>query len=183
MDTIVTAGSALGYIDLALIGAVYYKLNKRIDSISPSDSLNIGAKAASSSSSGIFGGSTGVGSSVKLQDRILRLETDNEVLLQRMQCYDKLFEQILCFIKENKSHMEIPVQIERHLQQAQPERQPDCSPSRKTSLKARRVDSILTRKECFVDDEVADVAEDASEVVVEASKDDSDEDDMFSFLQ
>lgn len=148
-------GAVVSFVDLALIVAMFVHFNKRIGVLEKNTgNVSASSKAVASKSS----------NTSKLEDRVITLESDIEVLLQRLHCYDDLLGKIIGRIKET----DLPT-----------EKYTECTPPRMTSIRSRKDESLLARKEPFVEVNVGDEPQEVSYEV----ESDSDEDEMFSFLK
>lgn len=155
-STLTTAGTVLSFVDLALIGGVYFTLNNRLKNLEGDTSV-VSSKAPS-----------GTLSKINLEERVVSLENTNEILIHRLRCYDELFKKIMIRVKELDDSQT------KHVEAS-------SSPPRRTNIRIRRDNSTrLARKEPFVD-----YTEDSDEVRSSdppLSPEESDEDDMFSYL-
>ena len=146
-----TTGNVLSFVDLILIGCVFVYFNRRIGSIEKTTGISVSGSAYDSKKT-------------VLEDRVISLENDIEVLLQRLHCYDDLFGKIINRLKES----DLP-----------PEKFLESTPSRRTSIRSRHNESLLARKEPFVE-----VCIENDTPVKESYPDiESDDDAMFSFLK
>lgn len=125
-SAIQTTATALSFVDFFLLGAVFVYFNRRLNA------LEKGSPLIASSSDNCKPESA--------EQRILALENNIEVLLERLNCYDTLFSKIMSRMRDcmGGQHMvSVPSPI-------------TASPKR-TSLRSRTNESVIARKEPFVD--------------------------------
>lgn len=96
-STIGATGAILGAVDLAAIAGVFFYLNNRISVLEKAN--------GSSPTSGLNAVSTG-DVDQKAETRIARLEDEIEILLERLDAYDKLFAKLMYSMKEISMHGE-----------------------------------------------------------------------------
>lgn len=189
-----TTCNVLSVVDFLLIGGMFFYFQKKISNLEKGGFTSTADSTASTPATPFTSSEnkTKESSSKIIEKRVLRLEKDNEVLLQRMQFYDELFSKILSHIKENKDH---GASSHVHHQSLDPSQASLASPVRKTYLQHRSSDSLLKRKEPFIDEsEVgeseageykSDVIPNKIKEVDEDGEDGEDdyEEDMFSYLK
>lgn len=138
-----TTCNVLSVVDFLLIGGMFFYFQKKISNIEKggvnSDSFITASESVKKESSNKI-----------TEKRILRLEKDNEVLVQRMQFYDELFSKILSHIKENKDHQKLQKILEDPSGPAA-HVMPSVSPVRKTHIQRRSKVSLFVKKEPFAD--------------------------------
>lgn len=141
--------SAVSVVDLALMGAGFMYLKKEIDSLKTQSPINFPTPLLTASNS----------KKDSLETKVIELENNQNALIYRLNCYDKLFEGILNKIKvlDSSSNVSNVSSEER----------------RKTSLLRRDRSSVLARKEPFVSiEENSQVLDDES---VNINSEDDDE--------
>jgi hypothetical protein len=138
-----TTCNVLSVVDFLLIGGMFFYFQRKINNIEKggvnSDTFITASESVKKESS-----------SKIMEKRVLRLEKDNEVLIQRMQFYDELFSKILSHIKENKDHQQLQKILEHPPGPAGPA-VPSVSPVRKTHIQRRSKVSLFVKKEPFAD--------------------------------
>lgn len=139
-DIVSVGGATLSFVDLILIGVVYATTNKRLNALE---------KSGVSSSSSSIGNAGTIQTGKDLETRVLKLENTIEVLLQRLNCYDELFSKIL--VKLRDDHSSRVNALPSSNRSYDHSTAPNVSPARMTSVRSRHDDSLLTRKDPFVD--------------------------------
>lgn len=118
-------GIIFSFVDLVLIVVMFIYFNRRMSNIENSSGINL----TKTSSINDY-------NNTKLNERVISLENDIDILLKRLNCYDEIIGKILSRLKESNLSPEILGSI----------------PSNKSiSIKSRLNESLLSRKEPFVD--------------------------------
>lgn len=167
--------NAVAIVDAAAIVGLYVHFNKRMNLL---ENTPTGIK-----SSGL---SRSKASDEPIDVRVMTLENEITVLLQRLQVYDELFLKIMNRMKEMG-----PV-VDRFLENGVPEgiTVPSHTEAKKTTIRRRNGISLMARKEPFVDEEnhprgrgVSANAESTPVNQPDSSEDVDLDDELFSFLK
>lgn len=165
--------NAVAIIDAAAIVGLYVHFNKRMNLIENSSS--------SVKSSGL---SRSKASDEPLDVRVMTLENEITVLLQRLQVYDELFLKMMNRMKEIN-----PIVDKIIDEGSPPSPQMDMS-AKKTTIRRRNGTSLMARKEPFIDMDSDERLRGRGVNIVSTptpspmgSEDDDPDDELFSFLK
>lgn len=165
-SVVTTTCNVLSVVDLAIIACVFAYLNRRINALEKYNPR-------------IASGAVAKGS---VEERVHVLESEIEVLLQRLDAYDQLFLKMMNKMKEQAPIVERVYEAPRIVKET-------TSPVRKVTIRKRQVSPgvVFARKEPFVTEEEVEeetvIDEDFSNLLGDNSLDTSDDDEQFSFLK
>lgn len=173
--TLATGAALLSAVDLAAIGGVYMTLNKRLQVLEKGGVTLAGNSGQASAPGGILAPPK----NEPVEERVISLENEIEVLLQRLQMYDDLFMKVMMRIREMSTAAATPPlntiveEIPTH-------------GIKRASIK-RRAEALIGRRVAFVDEGESggdpqgnpqgDLRSDPP------TTDSSDDEEMFSFLK